>query len=264
MMCALSTFEPGELDVSVVVAGSVDEEHRKLGAQAIAESGQNYEAAVVGEPTELELVVAHKGSVRWEISVRGKSAHTSKPHLGVNAITMMAHVIIELHGLNERLKERGDQLVGAPTLTVTLIEGGLEATTVPPLCRITVDRRLVPGEEPEAAIAEVRKAIEELQVRLPQLRFEISAPFFVDHAPRSSAGSRIASIAEEACRRVTNKSGFKGVPYGTDASKLSRAGIPCVILGPGSIDQAHTPNEYVETAQLSKAIEMYRDIMKNY
>jgi acetylornithine deacetylase len=264
MMIALSTLKEKQAGPTIVVAGSVDEEYRKAGARAIAQSGVHYDAAVVGEPTDLELVVAHKGSVRWQIEVVGRPAHTSKPHLGVNAITGMAKVILELQSLNSKFLSRAHPLVGAPTLTVSLIEGGLEVTTVPPLCQIWVDRRLIPGERPKKAVEEVERALQALCQREPGLEVRSLPIPFEDPPPDSSEGTHIAEVTAKVCADVAGTGTFKGVPYGTDASQLSLGGIPCVIIGPGSIDQAHTNNEFVSIDQLQKAVKIYRGIMLRY
>ncbi len=264
MMIALSSIRQGEARSTVVVAGSVDEEYRKAGARTIAKSGISYEAAVVGEPTDLELVVAHKGSVRWQIEVHGRPAHTSKPHLGINAITGMAKVVLALQDFNEQLAKRPHPLVGSPTLTVSLIEGGSEVTTVPPICRIWIDRRLIPGEKPKVAVEEVGRILKELRQCDASLDVRALPVPFEDPPPDSAEKTRIAEVAARACAKVAGTGKFTGVPYGTDASQLSLGGIPCIIVGPGSIDQAHTNDEYVPVDQLEKAVELYREIMLNY
>ncbi|MER8563371.1 M20 family metallopeptidase [Mesorhizobium sp. M0578] len=263
MLIALTTLGDRQPSATVVVAASIDEEYRKIGARAIALSGTSYEAAVVGEPTELELVVAHKGSVRWQIEVQGVPAHTSKPHLGVNAITGMAKVILALNEHGQDLASRTQPLVSPPTLTVSLIEGGLELTTVPPSCRIWIDRRLVPGERPGQALQEVEDILQGMRDR-EGIKVRSVLPALEDPAPISAESSKIAAVAAAACANVAGTGRYIGVPYGTDASQLSLAGIPCIVLGPGSIDRAHTNNEFVELDQLAKAVDIYQQIMLNY
>lgn len=264
MMMALATLKTGQTGPTIVVSGSVDEEFRKAGARAIAQSGVRYDAAVIGEPTDLELVVAHKGSVRWQIEVVGRASHTSKPHLGVNAITGMAKVVLALQAHNTELAARAHPLVGPPTLTVSLIEGGLEVTTVPPLCRIWVDRRLIPGERPKQAIEEIEKILVTLRAQDSSLEVRSLPAPWEDPPPDSAEGSHVAVVAAKACAKVAGTGKFMGVPYGTDASQLSLGGIPCVIVGPGSIDYAHTNNEFVPVDELQKAVKLYREIMLNY
>jgi acetylornithine deacetylase len=264
MITALSTLTPRQANATIVVSGSVDEEFRKAGARAIAQSGIRYDAAVIGEPTDLELVVAHKGSVRWQIEVVGRPSHTSKPHLGVNAINGMAKVILALQAHNAELANRAHPLVGPPTLTVSLIEGGLEVTTVPPLCRIWVDRRLIPGERPKQAIEEVEKILQGLRAQDSTLEVKSLPAPWEDPPPDSAENAHVAAIAAKACSKVAGTGKFTGVPYGTDASQLSLGGIPCIIVGPGSIDHAHTNKEFVPIDQLQKAVELYREIMLTY
>ncbi|MER9445639.1 M20 family metallopeptidase [Mesorhizobium sp. M0340] len=264
MLIALSTLGDRQPKATIVVAAGIDEEGPKAGARAIAQSGVSYDAAVVGEPTDLELVVAHKGSVRWQVEVEGVAAHTSKPHLGVNAITGMAKIVLALDEFNKTLALRTHPLVGSPTLTVGLIEGGIELTTVPPVCRIWIDRRLIPGEQPQEAIQEVENILERLRQSEDKIKVRSLLPAKEDPAPASAESSKIAAVAAKACADIAGTGKYVGVPYGTDASQLSLAAIPCIVLGPGSIDQAHTNSEFVEIDQLAKAVEIYQNIMLSY
>lgn len=265
MLQALATIRGDRPRPTIVVAGTVDEEYRKAGARALAASGTRSEAAVIGEPTSLELVLAHKGSVRWRIEARGRAAHTSKPHLGVNAITRMARVVTALEErLVPRLAGLGHRLVGPPTLTVSLIEGGIDLCIVPDRCEIAIDRRLVPGEMPKAALAEVEEVLASLRAEDPTLDVQSILSAAEDPAVEAPTDSRIAEVAARACAELAGTGEPRGVPYGTDASQLAPAGIACVVLGPGSIDQAHTTEEYVELPQVEAAVEVYRRIMLAY
>ncbi|MDX8463274.1 M20 family metallopeptidase [Mesorhizobium humile] len=264
MLVALSTLGDRRPKATVVVAADIDEEGRKIGARAIAQSGVSYDAAVVGECTNLELVVAHKGSVRWQVEVEGVAAHTSKPHLGVNAITAMAKIVLALDQHGNELALRSDPFVGPPALTVGLIEGGVEITTVPPRCRIWIDRRLIPGESPQLAIQEVEDILESFRQGDDKIKVRSLLPALEDPAPPNAMSSKIAVVAAAACADVVGSGKFIGAPWGTDASQLSLAGIPCIVLGPGSDAQAHTNNEFIEIDQLGKAVEIYQHIMLNY
>lgn len=264
MLMALSTLGDRKPTATIVVAGGIDEEGRKIGARAIAQSGVSYDAAVCGEPTKLEVVVAHTGSVRWQIEVEGVAAHTARPHLGVNAITGMAKIVLALDDYHRSLASRKHPLVGPPLLTVGLIEGGIELTTVPPSCRIWIDRRLVPGEQPQDAIQEVEDILETFRQGEDKIKVRSLLPALEDPAPPSSESSKIAAVAAAACADVAGTGDLIGVPGGTDASQLSLVGIPCIVLGPGSTDQAHTKDEFVEIDQLVKAVEIYQKIMLSY
>jgi acetylornithine deacetylase len=263
MLHALATIAHDKPRATVIVVGTVDEEHHKAGAKALASSGRRYEAAVVGEPTSLELVVAHKGSVRWQIETLGRAAHTSKPQLGVNAITAMAKVIAAIDKAAVELAERAHPLVGSPTLTISLIEGGENLCNVPRRCAISIDRRLVPGETAAAALAEVERILQSMRDGDPALSVQSILPAAEDPPFEAPLDARIVEVASRACREVAGTSARKGVPYGTDASQLA-PDITCVVLGPGNIDQAHTIDEFVELPELEKAAEIYRRIMLSY
>ncbi|BCG82908.1 MULTISPECIES: M20 family metallopeptidase [unclassified Mesorhizobium] len=262
MLRALCTLGARKPKATVVLVASIDEEYRKIGARAVADSGVAYEAAVVGEPTSLELVVAHKGSVRWQVEVEGIPVHSSRPHLGVNAITGMARIILALEELNRNLSLRENALVGPPALTVSLIEGGIELTTVPPACRIWIDRRLTPGESPQGAIQEVEDILKHFRESEYKIIARSLLPALEDPAPLSAEGSRIAEVASLICKDVAGTGRFTGAPWGTDASQL--AGVSCVVIGPGSMAQAHTSNEYITLDQLDYAVQIYQRIMLEY
>jgi acetylornithine deacetylase/succinyl-diaminopimelate desuccinylase-like protein len=264
MLAALASIKRERPRATIVVAGSVDEEYRKRGARALGAIEPRFCGAIVGEPTGLEMVVAHKGSVRWKIATTGIAAHTSIPESGVNAIETMAVVVLALKALNADLARRMTPLTGPPTLTVSLIEGGSDICTVPARCVISVDRRLVPGESPAAAVAEVDALLEALKLENPNLQAKAILPTTDDFPVSGAMATRLADVTHRACRKIGGTGEPRGVPYGTDASELSAAGIPCIIIGPGSIEQAHTVDEYVEIAQLDKAYEIYRSIMLNY
>lgn len=264
MLIALSTLGERQPKATIVVAASIDEEYRKLGARAIAQSGVSYDAAVVGEPTELEVVVVSLGSVRWQIEVEGVPAHSARPYLGVNAITGMAKIVLALDEHHRSLASRTHPLVGSALLTVGLIEGGIELTTVPPVCRIWIDRRLIPGERPQDAIQEVEDILETFRQGKDKIKVRSLLPALEDPPPASAESSKIAAVAAAVCADVAGTGKFLGGTGGSDANQLSLAGIPCIVLGPGCTDQAHTNNEFVEIDQVAKAVEIYQKIMLSY
>lgn len=264
MLAALDSIKRERPRATIVVAGSIDEEYRKIGARALGALEPRFNGAIVGEPTDLEMVVAHKGSIRWRIETTGRAAHTSIPETGINAIETMAEVVLALKNLNDDLATRTTPLTGPPTLTVSLIDGGTDICTVPAQCAISVDRRLVPGETPAAALREVNAVLDRLKSKNPRIDVRSVLPTTDDFPVGGAMTTRLAEVTQRICRDLGGSGEPRGVPYGTDASELSAAGIPCVIIGPGSIKQAHTVDEFVEVAQLDKAFEIYRSIMLNY
>ena len=238
----------------VWVVAAADEEFSFRGVLRLLE-GLKATAAVIAEPTQMRVALASKGVLRWRIQCRGKAAHSSKPHTGINAITNMARVILALEKDTERLQSKAHPLLGPVTLNVGVIQGGQQVNVVPDLCAIELDRRLLPGE----AISDVLRHYRGLFDASLDIHFE--APMLEDEAMETSCDADIVQCA----LRISKEMGLNpepiGVPFGTDASKLSRAGVPSIIFGPGNIDQAHGSIEYIECAQVDRATEFYRNLM---
>jgi len=251
--------------VPVFMAATVDEEVNFLGVLDVLEAGHRFAAAIVGEPTELQAVVAHKGVVRCEIETVGVSAHSSKPEEGANAISGMMKVIQHIdQRLNGRLRERTHPLVGGATLCVTGIAGGVAPNTIPERCRITIDRRTIPGEDSDQVWLELKAELERFAANEGDLRLVVHPPFVLDYAMDTSPDSDIVRLVAATASARIGPIRTHGVPYGTDASKLTRAGIPTVVFGPGSIDQAHTKDEWVELKQVTLAAEIIAETMLNF
>jgi len=263
MLCALKAAkEQGRPKADIYFLGSVDEEYTFKGILHFLKGGFWAQGAVTGEPTELDLVIAHKGMVRWRIVVTGKAAHSSKPQEGINAITKMARIINRIEEeMQPRLSKISHPLVGPPTLSIGKIEGGIQINIVPDRCVIELDRRLNPGEDPDSVLASFEELLGDMRRRDPELQVAMEDPFLVDYALETRETEEVADVAKAAIAEVLGKAKVKGVPYGTDGSKTARAGIPTIVLGPGSIDQAHTASEFVEIDQVVKATEIYARMM---
>ncbi len=252
----------------VLLLGSADEEYLKRGVAHAVAAGvcEGVTGAIVGEPTLLRPVIAHKGAVRWRITVHGKAAHTSRPENGVNAIYGMVEVI---EGLRERLEPRlaleTHPLLTPPTLTVGRIQGGVGVNIVPDMCSIEIDRRSLPHEDPEAILAEVDAVLAELMRRNSDLKVVREAPYLAERGLETAPEQPLVALVQRACAAVTGDAAPpSGVPYGTDATHLSVLGIPTVVLGPGDIAQAHTADEWVELRQVEQAAEIYYRIMREF
>jgi acetylornithine deacetylase len=254
-----------ERRATVSLAFTMGEELGHEGVGYLMASGFRADAAVVGEPTGLDVVPAHKGVVRWRMTALGKAAHTSNPEKGCNAIVKMAAVIRMLEEkLIPQLGQRRHPLLGHPTLSVGRIEGGLQVNVVPDRCTIDVDRRLLPGETWTGVRRELEEVLAPLRASDPDLQVEIEEPYQSLASMATPPDAPIVRIAQEAVRRIHGQRPVRGVPFGTDAAELSARGIPCVVLGPGDITQAHTSDEYVEIQQVVKAAAIYREIMLTF
>ncbi|MCX6619512.1 MAG: M20/M25/M40 family metallo-hydrolase [Acidobacteria bacterium] len=260
MMHALAAVrrdgQPPPCDVWVVAAA--DEEFSYRGVVKLCQ-GLEAAAAVVAEPTAMRLVSASKGCVRWRIVCHGVAAHSSRPELGLNAISDMARVVLALEQDARRLAQTVHPLVGPPTLNVGIIAGGTQINIVPERCVIEIDRRLVPDERIDDVLAHYSRLLDGLGVRA-----SMEPPMLTDFPLETPPDSPIVSVAAEALREMGLPAAACGVPFGSDASKLAAAGVPAIVVGPGSIDQAHGAVEYVDCQQVEQAVEFYRAVMRRF
>lgn len=215
-------------------------------------------AALIAEPTDMNVVVAHRGVVRWQCTVHGRAAHSSRPEQGANAIYAMARVvraIEEFHAVTLASRP-ADALCGPTTACVTTIRGGAGANTVPDRATIDIDRRLRPDELPGAAYDELVAYLAE-HVELGECRLQHEAPWMQSRGLTDRDNRRWAERLAAAARSVGVDARLIGVPYGTNAASIAAAGIAAAVFGPGSIAQAHTADEWIAIDQLELAVEAY-------
>ncbi|MDI3340061.1 MAG: M20 family metallopeptidase [Sphaerobacter sp.] len=263
MLAALAGLAPrrSELPQDLVLAAVIDEEATFQGVRGFLDEGLPIGAAVVAEPTDLRVVVAHKGCVRWRIRTVGRAAHSARPDEGLNAIDQMAEVVRALRvELQPRLATRCHPLLGRPTLSVGTIAGGTGVNVVPARCVVEVDRRLIPGETAASALAEVDAVLAELRRAQPWVTVEREEPSIVDGCLDTPPDAAIVQAALAACRQAGYPGEPTGVPYGTDASKFAARGIPSIVLGPGSITHAHSAHEFIPLTELHHAVAIYSQI----
>lgn len=244
---------------------AVDEEYGFGGARALLEEGIEAAGIVIGEPTDLRIVTTHKGTIRWWIRVLGKAAHGAKPHLGINAITGAALLVEEIErSYAPMLRERRAPLLDPPTVNVGKIEGGLQANLVPPECRVFLDRRIIPGETEASTRRELEDLIRRVGERWEPFRAVLEPPTLVAHPMYTDPHSALARTAGQVAADHGSQAEPIGVDYATDAAVLSALDLPIVIVGPGSIDQAHTGDEFVELDALAAGARYYADLMGRF
>ena len=244
----------------VVFAATIDEEYSYRGVAAFCQ-GLSADAAIVAEPTSLRPVIASKGLVRFKIETRGRSAHSAKPHLGVNAIEQMAKLIDGLQKDTKQLAESAHPLLGCATCNIGVIRGGVQINLVPASCEIEIDRRLLPDETPETAMHHYRQLIDQMASEIPDMRATVHEPMLTDLPLETDPKSPAVQTMVGVLSRLGLDAQPCGVPFCSDASKFGAIGIPSIILGPGSIDQAHAANEYVSCDQVKTAVEVYRQFI---
>jgi len=264
---ALSTIERSKIPVhqgAVILHLVSDEEshgHQGMGFLTQREGIQG-DAALVGEPTDLQPVIAQKGALWLRIFTIGKSTHGSRPHLGVNAVEKMMKLIERLHFIP---LEKEHPLLGKPTLSIGTIQGGTKVNVVPEGCEIEVDRRMVPGEKKEEVLGEIREMLDSLQSQDPFFQYRMEE---IDFAEPSAVDpdEEIVKVGVEAIQNVMGRKpmlrGFSGF---TDSRfYINQCHIPTLILGPGGVDQSHTTDESVEVDALVHAAHIYAMILVDY
>ncbi len=251
---------------TIIMACSVNEEFGATGAAAFEEFWksdsqfifpQAPDAAIVAEPTSLDIVVAHKGTVRWRCQTSGRAAHSSQPELGTSAIYRMGYVI---KALENYVKEvcvdlPSHHLCGRPTLSIGSIAGGRGINTVPDECTIAIDRRFLPTEKLDAVYKQVIDHINSF----PGIDFEVhhEAPFSVFEPLSDHLNGLLAESLHFHASKVKPGCNITGTPYATNAGKFGSFNVPCVVFGPGSIEQAHTSDEWLPLDELHKVSEVY-------
>jgi acetylornithine deacetylase len=260
LMAALGrVLEKGTLARHLVIVGEADEESSgSLGVSDVLAhlGGSHVDFAIATEPTELRMVNAHKGIALGRVEAHGRACHSSEPRRGENAIVALAHAIGRLEQLGVELEGRVHEGLGCGTLSVGVIGGGHAPNIVPDRAWLLMDRRTLPGETSEALRAEIERALAGLaNVKLADLR--------MGKDPLYTAPTHPAAVA---CHRALERAGCnpdpRSVAFATDAGLFARRGIPSLVLGPGSITQAHTDAEYVEIDQLEQMVGVFENLLE--
>jgi len=240
----------------ILVACVADEEYASFGTEDVA-ARFKADAAIVTEPSHLELTVAHRGFVWFDVTVHGRAAHGSRPELGIDAIAKAGKFLVVLEEYDKRLRANPTHaLLKSGSVHASLISGGEEKSSYPAECRISLERRTIPGETPATVQAELQAMIDEIAASDPDFRASLKAdldrpPFEVaESEPIVSTLDRIASV----CLGRTPKR--RGEPFWTDCAILQAAGIPCVMFGADGAG-AHAATEWTDV----KSVETLADIL---
>jgi acetylornithine deacetylase/succinyl-diaminopimelate desuccinylase family protein len=220
------------------------------------------DAAIVGEPTSLNVSLGHRGRAVFEVLTHGKSAHASMPKRGVNAIEKMAEIIQSL----KALKMGDNKLLGSGTFNIGVIEGGTKPNVVPDLCKIKIDRRLTFGETPQTAERDLQKIIDDLKRKDTSLQPDVRCLYQISPT-LTSASEPVVSALGKSVEAVTGRKPKKTVStFHSDGGFITHlAKLPVVIFGPGDEKTAHTADEHIDSDQLVDATKIYANsILKFY
>jgi succinyl-diaminopimelate desuccinylase len=254
--CELAEAKLRPRETEIIFVGLIDEENAQAGSRAFAAGGFKADLAIVGEPTRLRVVTAHKGSLWLQLATRGRAAHGATPQLGKNAVHEMAHIVVFLEtDYAARLRRHKHPLLGVGTVNVGTIAGGTQPNIVPDRCTISIDRRTLPGETE----AGVRREIAAL-LKSKKLGAEFSSVKLAPALPLETNPK--LPLVRDFLRSAGQKKPA-GVDYFCDAAVLSAAGIPSVVFGPGDIAQAHTADEWISLAELERGKNMLLRFLKS-
>lgn len=244
--------------IELIFAGAIGEERGNIGAEQIVDAGISADEALVLEPTDLQIVHAHKGTFWFEIEIRGTAAHGSQPEKGRSAILGMALVIEKLMKMSDaEQQKRIHPLLGKPTTNIGVIRGGSSINIVPDRCVIEVDRRSLPGDDMKFYLAHIRAILDDLETQGCFTSFDVrlikeTPPY--ETAAESPMIARLKSAVADAGIAPVSC----GVGWYSDAGPLSRIAKEVAVFGPGSIAQAHTADEFIELDSLDKGAAIIR------
>ncbi len=243
---------------TVVATFVADEEVTARGSKAVADEFPPFDAVIVGEPTDNAVLAAHRGVVRPLIRVHGRTAHSSIPHLGINAITGAARLLEDISAYDRDLNTRSHPLVGRACVTCTYIMGGFADNAVPDRCDLVLDRRLLPAEAPETAVAEISALLERARAGADVIA-ELVEVRVAAGGTETPLSAPVVQAALAAAARHGGSTRVGGLTGGCDLVHFRLKGSPGVIIGPGSLDLAHKPDEYVPRDALVQSALIYRD-----
>ena len=255
----VDALNSGRLDAPLHYALSYDEEVGCLGVRGLIrdleEHGIRPAGCVVGEPTSMQPIIAHKGTHRFRCAVRGREAHSSYVTHGVNAIEYAARLVVYIRQIADRLAqlEKRDYgfVVPYSTLSTGVIRGGIAANVVPKDCEFLFDMRTLPQASPDALYQEIRTYAEALAREMQAIDPQSGIDLVWASQTAGLAASESDAIVKWAMELSRNSTVGK-VCYGTEAGLFQKMGVPAVICGPGDIAEAHRPNEFVALEQLAQ------------
>ncbi len=249
----------------IIFTGVMAEETTGLGTQKVLEENIKTDMAIVGEPSDEKIYRAHKGTIWFNIFTYGKLEHSSESNKeSNNAIINMMKLIEEINKISKELEGKNNSLVGHPSINVGLIEGGTKQNMIADSCKVSIDRRILPEEEPNEILDELRVRFDNLRLIDNRLKFNIEKDT-IREAVEVSESEPIVQEVKRAVNKILNINPIvSGMKATTDMSILVNQGnIPSVIYGPGFIKQAHTIDEFIEVERLVKSSQVYAEVLLN-
>jgi acetylornithine deacetylase/succinyl-diaminopimelate desuccinylase-like protein len=259
MLTALLTVAvsgPRPKNTDIIFLGLIDEENVQEGSRTFAASKFKADLAIIGEPTELKVVTAHKGDLWLKLVTKGRAAHGARPELGDNAVHRMARVIDLLETKYQALlRKRRHPILGSPSINVGAVRGGSQPNIVPDRCEIDIDRRTIPGEKDAAVQREIVQFIRNAGLKVQLLNSKSKECMALETDPKNALVQQFMGVARQ--------SAPAGVDFFSDAAIIAAGGIPSVVFGPGNIAQAHTIDEWISIRSLERATTILTQFLRS-
>lgn len=263
-LLALAEAKELKLKGDVIFAGVADEEANSIGTEDILRAGWTADGAVVTEPTDLDIVVAHKGFVWLEVDILGVAAHGSRADLGYDAIAKAGYFLVEIDKHAEALQQSAPpSITGSPSLHASLISGGEEASSYPAKCTITLERRTVAGETVDLVASQVREILERVARSVAGFKYDLRVTFSRSAFDIPESHSFSKTVEQHVRDSNGSLARFVGKPYWTDCALLADAGIPSVLFGPKG-EGLHAKVEWVDIESVKSTAETLVAIARDY
>jgi acetylornithine deacetylase/succinyl-diaminopimelate desuccinylase-like protein len=255
-MLAIVEAQRHGLRGDVILTAVSDEEFASVGTEAVAAS-MRADAAIVTEPTELRVVVAHRGFVHLEVEVHGRAAHGSRPHLGIDAIAKMGRVLVGIEELDRRLRANPTHpYVGSGSVHASLIVGGQEFSSYPASCVLQAERRTIPGETAELAEQEMHEIITRAGQGDAEFSAEVRSAISREPFEVADNAEIVRAVRRQAMAVLAAEPEIVGESFWADSALLAAAGIPTLLFGPRG-EGAHAEVEWVDIGSLERCVEIY-------
>ena len=262
-MSALVGVSQLDLCGDVVLAAVVDEEYASAGTEAVA-AAYHTDAAIVGEPTGLQVVTAHKGFIWFDVETRGIAAHGSLPDVGVDAIAKMGGVLVEIERLAERLRQHAlHPVLGSGSIHASLIRGGQEFSSYPAACTLSLERRTVPGETVDGVEKELRAVLELVGSRDPSFVGTLRTRLAREPFEARKDDPIVLAISRQVASYTGRNALLSGMSGWLESALLVRAGISSVVFGPAG-DGLHGETEWVDLESVWACREIVRGTIREY
>ncbi|RTL72715.1 MAG: acetylornithine deacetylase [Hyphomicrobiales bacterium] len=258
VLAMVPAFKSLELKTPIHIIFSYDEEVGCIGVRPlVAELGKSLtmpKAVIVGEPTTMQVVDAHKGPMRWVVDIQGRASHSSMPQLGVNAIAAATRMMSEILEIEAELKRDVNPRFDPPysTMAITTINGGTASNITPAPCTFGFETRRLPGFDVGPVDARIRKLAAKLEAEMREHAPEAHITFTTREVPAFVASA--SGLALPLALQLAGQNETFAVSYATEAGLFQDQGAPSVVCGPGNIDQAHKPDEFIAVSELEKCL----------